>query len=59
MIKRVSGSKEFFIRKACGWALRQHAKVYPHQVKAFIEQHELSGLTIREARRQLDKMNVR
>jgi len=31
--------KEFFIRKAIGWALRQHAKVDPDAVYAFVEQH--------------------
>lgn len=55
MILSVADSKEFFLRKACGWALRQHAKVFPDHVRAFIESHELSGLTVREARKQLDK----
>jgi 3-methyladenine DNA glycosylase AlkD len=55
MILRVADSKEFFLRKACGWALRQHAKVFPQHVEAFIESHTLSGLTIREAKKQLNK----
>lgn len=55
MILHVADSKEFFLRKACGWALRQHAKVFPEHVRQFIENHQLSGLTIREARKQLDK----
>jgi 3-methyladenine DNA glycosylase AlkD len=46
-----SGDPEFFIRKAIGWALRQHAKVNPDAVYAFVDQHadEFSGLTKREA----------
>lgn len=55
LISRVAGSKEFFIRKACGWALRQHAKVYPQHVRSFLKKQNLSGLTIREAMKQLDK----
>jgi 3-methyladenine DNA glycosylase AlkD len=55
MILQVADSKEFFLRKASGWALRQHAKVYPQQVQAFIESQTLSGLTIREAKKQLNK----
>jgi 3-methyladenine DNA glycosylase AlkD len=44
-------SKEFFLRKAIGWALRSHAARDPHWVHAFVEAHraELSGLSIREA----------
>lgn len=57
MITRVADSKEFFLRKACGWALRQHAKVYPGHVISFLKKHTLSGLTVREAMKQLNKMN--
>ncbi|MDZ4748905.1 MAG: DNA alkylation repair protein [Saprospiraceae bacterium] len=49
MITRVADSKEFFLRKACGWALRQHAKVYPAHVRLFLKKRSLSGLTVREA----------
>lgn len=49
MIRRRADSKEFFIRKACGWALRQHAKTDPGIVKWFVEHHDLSPLTVREA----------
>jgi 3-methyladenine DNA glycosylase AlkD len=56
MITHVADSKEFFLRKACGWALRQHAKVFPQHVLAFVQQHQLSGLTIREAMKQVNKM---
>ncbi len=47
-------SREFFIRKAQGWALRQYAKLEPREVKMFVESHpELSGLTKREALKHL------
>jgi 3-methyladenine DNA glycosylase AlkD len=46
---------EFFIRKAVGWALRQHARVDPGWVVAFVAAHEsrLSGLSRREALKHL------
>jgi len=43
-------SKEFFLRKAIGWALRQHARVDPGEVARYVAAHpELSGLSKREA----------
>jgi 3-methyladenine DNA glycosylase AlkD len=43
--------KEFFIRKAIGWALRQYAKDEPKAVYAYVEANKskLSNLSIREA----------
>jgi 3-methyladenine DNA glycosylase AlkD len=45
------GSKEFFLRKAIGWALRQYAWTDPEEVKRYVRAHEgeLSGLSRREA----------
>ena len=47
--------RDFFIRKAIGWALRDHARVAPDWVRAFVDAHdgELSGLSTREATRHL------
>jgi 3-methyladenine DNA glycosylase AlkD len=47
--------KDFFIRKAIGWALRDHARARPDAVRAFLARHanELSGLTRREAGKHL------
>jgi 3-methyladenine DNA glycosylase AlkD len=47
--------REFFIRKAIGWALRQHARVDPGWVRAFVEARgdRLSGLSRREALKHL------
>ena len=43
--------REFFIRKAIGWALRDHARTDPGWVRSFVAAHEdeLSGLSRREA----------
>lgn len=43
--------REFFIRKAIGWALRQYARVDPAWVRAFVDARaeRLRGLSKREA----------
>jgi len=44
-------SKEFFLRKAIGWALRQYAWTDPVEVRRYVAEHadRLSGLSRREA----------
>lgn len=43
--------KQFFIRKAIGWALRQHAWTDPREVKRYVKANRdrLSNLSVREA----------
>ena len=50
-----AGEREFFIRKAIGWALRQYARTNPVAVRHFLDTHrqELSGLSFREASKHL------
>lgn len=48
-IVRVAGSKEFFLQKGAGWALRQYAKFNPQAVADFVAQNRLAPLTRREA----------
>jgi len=50
-IKKQSLSKEFFIQKAIGWALREYSKTDPGKVKEFVEHTNLQPLSIREASR--------
>jgi len=47
--------KEFFIRKAIGWALREYAKTDPQAVADFVSAHRgrLSGLSYREATKHI------
>ena len=46
--------REFFIRKAIGWALREYARVEPEWVRTFVADHsDLSGLSKREALKHL------
>ena len=44
-------SKDFFLRKAIGWALRQYAWTDPEEVRRYVAGHadRLSGLSRREA----------
>ena len=50
---------DFFLRKAVGWALRQHARTDPEWVRAFVAAHpRLSPLSRREALRHLAAREV-
>jgi 3-methyladenine DNA glycosylase AlkD len=43
--------RDFFLRKAIGWALREYAKADPEAVRSYVAEHanQLSGLSRREA----------
>ncbi len=49
--ERAAGHREFFIRKAIGWALREYSKTDSAAVRQFVAGHDatLSGLSKREA----------
>jgi 3-methyladenine DNA glycosylase AlkD len=50
-----SDHRDFFIRKAIGWALRQFARTDPEAVRAFLHDPgtQLSPLSVREASKWL------
>lgn len=50
--------REFFIRKAIGWALRSHAWLNPAEVVRYVQahDHQLSGLSKREALKNMGKL---
>ena len=52
---RCADEREFFIRKAIGWALRQYARTNPVAVRQFLttNREKLSGLSFREASKHL------
>ena len=55
IIRENLGSKEFFINKAIGWALRQYARTDPKAVKKFVNAtKDLNPLSRREAMKHLD-----
>jgi 3-methyladenine DNA glycosylase AlkD len=52
-----SSSREFFVAKAIGWALRDLARLDDRAVRAFLHEHpELSPVAVREARRGLGEI---
>jgi 3-methyladenine DNA glycosylase AlkD len=52
-IQALSSSKEFFIQKAIGWALRQYARTDPEWVIDFVGNNALAPLSKREALKHL------
>ncbi len=57
---RRAHEKEFFIRKAIGWALRDYSYAEPARVKVFLlkNQARLSGLSFREGAKQLKRKGL-
>lgn len=50
---QLSSEKEFFIRKAIGWALRQYARTAPERVRNFVVKTDLQPLSRKEALKHL------
>lgn len=48
VIGNTCGTKEFFLNKAIGWALREYSKTDPDWVRAFIASTRLHPLSVRE-----------
>lgn len=48
-------TKEFFLNKAIGWALREYAKTNPDYVCSFVDSHNLHSLSVREALKHIRK----
>jgi 3-methyladenine DNA glycosylase AlkD len=53
VIVRNKDTKEFFLNKAIGWALREYAKTNPDYVLHFVKTHRLHALATREATKHL------
>lgn len=53
-VTQLAHSKEFFIQKAAGWALRQYSKTNPAAVYAFVQLQALPTLTRKEALRLIN-----
>jgi 3-methyladenine DNA glycosylase AlkD len=58
-IRMCKDSKEFFIQKAIGWALREYSKTNPESVKRFVDSEELAPLSKREALKVIKKSKER
>ena len=53
LASRMTVEKEFFIRKAIGWILREVSKKQPEWTFEFLSAHSVSGLTMREGSKYL------
>ncbi|HET9057040.1 MAG TPA: DNA alkylation repair protein [Chitinophagaceae bacterium] len=53
-IFHLHNSKEFFIQKAIGWALREYSKTNAQWVRKFVKQNKLAPLSKREALKRLN-----
>jgi 3-methyladenine DNA glycosylase AlkD len=52
-IEHLAGHREFFIRKAIGWVLREYSKTNKEWVRGFVDSHVLSPLSYKEATKYL------
>lgn len=60
-INRTKHDKDFFIRKAIGWVLREYSKTNPQAVRHFVQGpdgKDLSPLSVKEAMRIIEKKNL-
>jgi len=55
LCERLANHPDFFIRKAIGWSLRQYSKAFPEAVIDFVNTHELSNLSRKEALKVINK----
>lgn len=53
VIRNTCGTKEFFLNKAIGWALREYSKTDREWVRTFIAGHRLHPLSVREGSKYL------
>ncbi|MGD6832628.1 DNA alkylation repair protein [Sutcliffiella halmapala] len=59
IINQRKDSKEFFIQKAIGWALREYSKTSPDAVITFIKNNDLAPLSQREGMKHVHTLNLR
>jgi 3-methyladenine DNA glycosylase AlkD len=52
-IEASADESDFLPRKAIGWALRDYARTDPDWVIDFVDNHALSPLSVREAKKHL------
>jgi 3-methyladenine DNA glycosylase AlkD len=58
LCNRLSSSKEFFIRKAIGWALREYSKTDANAVKQYVAGASIHPFSKREALKWLNRKPV-
>jgi 3-methyladenine DNA glycosylase AlkD len=55
LCERLATHPDFFIRKAIGWSLRQYSKYFPKAVYGFVNSHQLSNLSRKEALKVINR----
>ncbi len=55
LCERLAAHPDFFIRKAIGWSLRQYSKAFPEAVIDFVNTHQLSNLSRKEALKVIER----
>lgn len=55
LCERLADHPDFFIRKAIGWSLRQYSKSFPDEVIDFVNNHQLSSLSRKEALKVINR----
>lgn len=57
IVRQLTDSREFFIRKAIGWALHEYSKTFPLRVVRFVRETPMAPLSKREALKVIKKSN--
>jgi 3-methyladenine DNA glycosylase AlkD len=55
LCEKLASHPDFFIRKAIGWSLRQYSKSFPDEVIEFVNNHQLSNLSRKEALKVINR----
>ncbi|WP_152446631.1 DNA alkylation repair protein [Bacillus sp. THAF10] len=58
-ISSTKNSKEFFVQKAIGWALREYSKTSPKVVMDFIQKTDLAPLSRREGVKHMERQGLK
>ena len=58
LCERLASHPDFFIRKAIGWSLRQYSKYSPESVLDFLNNHEISNLSRKEALKVINRSQL-
>ena len=54
-VRRLAGSKAFFVQKAIGWTLREYSKTNPGWVARFVREQPLAAVSKKEALKRMKK----
>jgi 3-methyladenine DNA glycosylase AlkD len=58
LILQFQYKNEFFIQKAIGWSLRQHARIDAQNVENTLKELQIKGLALREAQKHFEKYGI-